>query len=82
MKSRDFLSRAVIPLDCECVADYTSLTNVNQKPPKPTWHSMRAGSDQSLPECGKVLCSFVLANQGVRFASPASDVRLSQMIKT
>lgn len=77
LKSRDFLSRAVIPLDDESVADYSGMTNVNQKPPRPTWHPLRSGSDPTLPEQGKVLCSFILADKGVRFSSPAEDVRLS-----
>jgi len=49
-KSRDFLGRAIINLDCNCVSNFTEsnvrvdFSKLNQ-PPTPQWHSLRAGSD-------------------------------------
>lgn len=51
-------------------------------PLAPTWHSVRAGSDEKLPECGKILCSFTLAPIDAKFREKAEDFKLSSLVKT
>lgn len=69
--SRDFLGRAIIKMTDPCVQDLIAANADMSKldiPLEPTWHPIRAGSDENLPETGKVLCSFTLAPIEARFS--------------
>lgn len=64
----DFLGRSVIYLDqastnLEFGDDETKCNDV----PKPIWHDIKMGFDQSAPTCGQVLCSFVVARDDFDF---------------
>lgn len=82
--SRDFLGRAIIKMDDPCVQDLTNGGDMKKLdiPLAPTWHSVRAGSDEKLPECGKILCSFTLAPIDAKFREKAEDFKLSSLVKT
>jgi hypothetical protein len=83
-ESRDFLARAIIRMDDKCVQDFTNGGDLNMLdyPLEPTWHPLRAGSDEMLPECGKILCSFTLAPIDAKFKQKAEDYNLSSLVET
>ena len=66
---RDFLGRAVIKMtdpsvqDCTSQVDHPDLNRVLT----PRWHPIRGGFDENLPECGRILCCFTLAQYGASF---------------
>jgi len=66
----DYLGRAVIYLDqassnlTEHGSDDDSYCN---SIPKPKWHDIRVGFDETQPACGQVLCSFIIARDDFDF---------------
>jgi hypothetical protein len=68
-----------------CIQDFTApnadLSKLD-KPSRPCWHPIRAGSDENLPECGKILCSFALAPINAQFKQKAEDFKLTPLIQT
>ena len=83
VESRDFLGRAIIKMSDACVQDLTvsgaDMSKLNI-PLEPTWHPIRPGSDEKLPETGKILCSFTLAPIDVNFEKKPHEFQLSKMI--
>ena len=53
--------------------------------PKPKWHDIRVGFDDSTPATGQVLCSFVVAREkvamGVRMAAEAAAARAARRMR-
>jgi len=50
--------------------------------PKPDWHDIRIGFDETTPPCGQVLCSFVVARDDFDFQTPAKYLSLSDYVPT
>ena len=50
--------------------------------PKPVWHDIRVGFDESTPACGQVLCSFVVARDDFDFQTPAKYLSLAAYVPT
>ena len=83
--SDDFLGRAVIYLK-DASTNLTNMMNEDEaacnEVPKPIWHDIRVGFDESTPACGQVLCSFVVARDDFDFTTPAKYLRLSDYVPT
>lgn len=74
--SADFLGRAVINLKD---------ANTSSEPaviPRPKWHDIKFGVEESSPACGAILCSFVVVEEDVVFDKAAKDVDLHDEVVT
>jgi len=81
--SDDYLGRAVIYLkDAKTNLDYGDDEARCNEVPKPAWHDIRIGFDESTPPCGQVLCSFVVARDDFDFQTPAKYLRLETYVPT
>ena len=64
----DFLGRAVIYLqDASTNLEFGDDESRYNEVPKPIWHDIRFGFDASMPACGQILCSFVVARDDFAF---------------
>jgi hypothetical protein len=50
--------------------------------PRPKWHDIRMGFDESLPASGQVLCSFAVVRDDFDFTTPSKYLNLSEYIPT
>ena len=81
--SDDFLGRAVIYLrDAKTNLEYGDDEAQCNTVPKPDWHDIRIGFDESTPPCGQVLCSFIVARDDFDFETPAKYLNLSDYVPT
>ena len=81
--SDDFLGRAVIYLkDASTNLEYGDDEAMCNTVPKPQWHDIRIGFDESTPACGQVLCSFIVARDDFDFQTPAQYLKLSDYVPT
>ena len=77
----DYLGRAVIYLK-----DASSNLTMGEDEaycntmPKPKWHDIRVGFDETQPPCGQILVSFIIARDDFEFQTPAKYVDLDKMI--
>ena len=55
---------------------------LNNSIPKPKWHPMRIGFDESAPVQGEILCSFVIAQPDFSFDIPAKHLKLQDHVQT
>lgn len=81
----DYLGRAVIYLNE--ASSNLSENNGNgdddaycNSMPKPKWHDIRVGFDETQPACGQVLCSFIIARDDFDFQTPAKYMDLDALI--
>lgn len=64
----DYLGRAAIYLaDANTNLQYGEDESECNKVPKPKWHDIRIGFDESSPPCGQLLVSFVIAESDFEF---------------
>lgn len=79
----DYLGRAVIYLN-EASSNLTEHGSEDDiyanNIPKPKWHDIRVGFDETQPACGQVLVSFVIARDDFDFLTPAQYVDLDKHI--
>ena len=81
--SDDFLGRAVIYLkDASTNLSFGDDESRCNTVPKPIWHDIRVGFDESTPACGQVLCSFIIARDDFDFTTPAKYLNLSDYVPT
>ena len=81
--SDDFLGRAVIYLkDASTNLEFGDDEAMCNEVPKPIWHDIRVGFDDSTPACGQVLCSFVVARDDFDFQTPAKYLDLQSYVPT
>lgn len=81
--SDDFLGRSVIYLkDASTNLEFGDDEAQCNEIPKPKWHDIRIGFDESTPPCGQVLCSFVVARDDFDFQTPAQYLRLEDKVPT
>ena len=79
----DFLGRAVIYLkDAKTNLEHGDDEDMCNTVPKPDWHDIRIGFDESTPPCGQVLCSFIVARDDFDFETPAKYLNLSDYVPT
>lgn len=79
----DYLGRAVIYLNeaSSNLSEHGSEDDIYvNNIPKPKWHDIRVGFDETQPACGQVLCSFVIARDDMDFLTPAQYVDLDKHI--
>ena len=67
----DFLGRSIIYLkDASTNLEFGDDDDKCNDVPKPIWHDIRMGFDESQPATGQVLCSFVVARDDFDFTTP------------
>jgi len=79
----DFLGRAVIYLqDASSNLEFGDDEAKCNEVPKPKWHDVRIGYDDSTPACGQVLVSFIVATDDFEFTTPQNYMKLEQFVPT
>lgn len=79
----DFLGRSIIYLkDASTNLEFGDDDDKCNDVPKPIWHDIRMGFDESQPATGQVLCSFVVARDDFDFTTPAKYMKLSDYVPT
>ena len=74
--SADFLGRAVINLsDANTTEDLEAI-------PRPKWHDIKFGVEESAPACGAILVSFAIVEFDANFKYEAADVKLKDEVPT
>lgn len=77
----DYLGRAVIYLkDAASNLEFGDDDEECNRVPKPKWHDIRIGFDESTPPCGQVLCSFIIARDDFNFETPARYMNLADHV--
>jgi hypothetical protein len=84
-ESFDFLGRCTVHFK-DAATNLKSLTidekTKNNEIPKPTWHDIKMGFDDSLPASGQILCSFAIVPDDFDFETPTKYLRLQEKIPT